>query len=189
MKPLQIAREGHKRALTAGSLDPQQEYIYQALQKNPIYQADLFLRRKGQEKAALGIGNIIETLYFESQGTFVGVVIPKKESEKLESADDLLSFLHKHYNGYETIAEGISPTMLRNRRFPWGMKEGTPFPFQNIVGENRGQIQKIIVPPYEELTNQRVDVPLGYRHSQYSLWLEYDAIFRILKDTFGDAVL
>jgi len=188
VKAEQISREGYKRFLSAGMLDSQQEYIYQALQKYPLYQAELFLRRKGQEKASLGIGNIVETLYFESKGSFVGVVVPQKEVEKLKSTDNLLLFLHKQYGNAGTMVD-ISSAMLSNSRSPWGMKEGTPFPYQNRVGKNRGQIQKLIVPPYEELTGQRVDVPLGYRYSQYSLWLEYDAIFRILQDTFGEAVL
>ena len=188
MKAEQIKWEGYKRVLSAGILDPQQEYICQALQKYSNYQADLFLRRKGQEKVSLGIGNIIETLYFESKGSFIGVVVPQKEAEKLKSTDNLLLFLQKQYGNAGTILD-ISSSMLSNSRFPWGMKEGTPFPYQNRVGKNKGQIQKLIIPPYEELTGQRVDVPLGYRYSQYSLWLEYDAIFRILQDTFGEAVI
>jgi len=189
VKPLQIAREGHKRTLSARVLDPQQEYIYQALQKNPIYQADLFLRRKGQEKTALGIGNIMETLYFEYKGSFLGVVVPQKETEKLQNPEDILLFLHKHYGRSGTFLGSISSSMLSNSRFPWGMKEGTPFPYQHRVGKNKGQVQKLIVPPYQELTDQRVDIPLGYRYSQYSLWVEYDAIYRILQDQFGEIVL
>lgn len=189
MKAEQIAREGYKRTLSAEMLDPQQEYVYQALQKYPLYQAELFLRRKGQEKASLGIGNIIETLYFEYQGNFIGVVIPKKEAEKRDTAENLLSFLNKHYQDYGKTLEGMLPRMLSNQRLPWGMKEGTPFPYQNRVGENRGQIKKIIVPPYEDLSDQKVDVALGYKYAQSSLWIKYDTIFRIVKDTFGEAVV
>ena len=71
-----------------------------------------------------------------------------------------------------------------------GMKEGTPFPFKSPVGNRIGQIKKIIIPPQKELADRLVDVLLGYgkEATRYSLWIKYDAIFRILQDTFGEAV-
>src|SRR3989344_460896 len=183
MKEAQIRKEGYMRVLSPGLLHPQQEYIYRALQKNKSYQpAFLLMRRKGQEKAALGIGNIITALYFEQGDIYTGLIIPEKQGEQNNTT--LAQMLQRHYS-YKVITGMLPHTEETMRReLPAEMKEGTPFPFRSSVGNRAGQIKKIIIHPHKELTDRVVDVPLGYgkEAGRYSLWIRYDAIFRILQD-------
>ncbi len=191
-KPELITREGYRRVLSSDLLHPQQEYIFEALLHNEKYlPAYVLMRRKGQDKAAVGIGNVITTMYFEHNHIFTGVVIPERERTRQTKTEDLVSMLQGHYNYKIENTMPFFQEEVGKRKLPPGMKEGTPFPFKNSVGEFPGQIKTIIVPPYRELTDQLVDVPLGYgkEAQRYSLWIKYDAIFRILQHTFGEAVI